>query len=462
MEIVLIAVCPDQHLSHARIRGADTGLTLKYVGATLEDVTLAGNKKGIIINHAAGIRNKVTRLVNCDISGNEDGSNFNLKSHLEIINSSFNDQLNIHRTGEDHIFLNISNCTFSYKGYNHNLLLENLNETSIRIKHSDFTNQQSFCLRVLFEYDKRFGNVLLQLEDSTFENSEDGIYLETPDVQTLTFVLHNCSLTKIKDKALHIYTKYWYWYKKPAAIKGLISNSEFFQVGQAIKFDENSENFDLNITDCSFVANNRAVHLHLQRNTTLLIRDNTFINHTDSNVVEIKIKPSYHGLLAIRNNSFHKNTVSSVITQVGSMNRTIIQRNLIYNPQSLMELTTTSDVFSHTGSLNASLNWWGTTSRSVIMSRIHAFHLDPTKANIIFSPILFEADAQSQSIGHIDNAFTAGKNKLCGTLTKNTILPSGDYIVECTINIPVGFTLTITAPSTLRFNNFTGISVSGK
>ena len=436
----------DQHLKHMLITGATTGLTIETSDVQLDGVNLMRNQKGLVILNNKKPGNKTTKV------------------DVKVTNSVFSDEVVIHEQGRGHrgiMVVNITNSTF-----NKQLTIKSMTQAVVNLDGNHFTYEQGTCFSTNLN-SPGTSNLTMLVKNSNFGNCKHGIfvYISAYSNDQTSFIVYNCSFSKIQKTGFDV-TGVSRQASPPVNVSVKLVNSKFFEAGTAVNLNVPNKKItcDMSLYNCTFASNTQAVSLKFvkQRSSRLSVMNSTFLNHSKSKVISVSTDLSYKGMIAILNNTFINNSVTTVIEHSGWMNTIRIQWNILNNPASIMELTTTTHRSDDNSVLNASHNWWGTPVKIQVLQRIHGFYLNPSRGIINFLPYLTDEKMASTESDAEPLQFAIRQAQICGTLIRNTTIPSGNYTVLCTIYIPEGLRLNIVAPSELKFHNHSGLAVIGK
>ncbi|XP_046548306.1 uncharacterized protein LOC124258284 [Haliotis rubra] len=139
-----------------------------------------------------------------------------------------------------------------------------------------------------------------------------------------------------------------------------------------------------------------------------------------------------------------------------------IHNNVFQNPQALYDLFVDMD-YSENQKLNAIHNFWGSSDRFFVRSRICDFYCDVTKMRVEVDPY-FVSEMLSELSSQLDSDIFVlnSENEIGGMLNKSvTLQPNQVLYVNRSVYIPEGTELTISKNTTLVFPYKQGVLVRG-
>jgi hypothetical protein len=120
------------------------------------------------------------------------------------------------------------------------------------------------------------------------------------------------------------------------------------------------------------------------------------------------------------------------------------------------------DITNNEGSIDATLNYWGTTDTRVISKGIYDFDFDSSLLDVKFRPYL--GSRNTSNVQNIDIGFISESGEIGRKVDGNVTLKLSDspFLVISNINVEEGDTLRIEAGVILIIRQGAGVYVKGK
>jgi len=377
---------------------------------TLNDCTVQENTIGIYLNRIGTIT-----IARCTIFNNQYGLYHNQKSNLQgsviLLNSAFlSNQIGIYSPDPGSI-------------YHENMV-------TLIITNTIFFNHASQGIQLLI-YDNDYGYHLfdLHIQGCVFNSSQ--IYWRTKG---------NCIIT-VQDSIFANYT-----------------GSAMYASGQASL---------ISVTNNTIKKiNGFGVQIALDALITqLLIDDNDFEHINQQACISVAIQSSSDCNISISGNKFVNNTVQNVITLSDQSNcYPKIVENIFENPKSTYVLLISSP-WKLGYVIEASRNWWGSTDRIYVVSRISDFYLNYKIAEVNLSVIYLNVDLSVEMSTSTWRSWSSVNQTLGGRLYQNVTLNDTEstiYNISTSIFVPKNIQLVVTGQMTLQFFQSRGIVVEGR
>jgi hypothetical protein len=235
----------------------------------------------------------------------------------------------------------------------------------------------------------------------------------------------------------------------------------------------------LEVTDRFYYTSRTYVH------TPVVIERNIFTRNNGQFIVQLSTESSYGSLhqysgslLVFRNNNLTGNSLSSsssskaytastpnaIVVITGTL-ATTVYHNLFNNPDADKELAVRVEGLSSLHKINATLNWWGTTSVDTIAEKIYDFDDQNNLAVANYFPYLMSPSASNVSSNNERRhpSFLKNNSEIGGQLAVDfTLSASGSpYTVTRDISVLPNATLTIEEGTTLVFQANIGALIEG-
>ena len=253
-----------------------------------------------------------------------------------------------------------------------------------------------------------------------------------------------------------------------------VSNSSFQSSGVRVVTPLESHNLNLSIVRCSFrrLAYQPVVELVTPAMNSVTISDNVFEENSRDPCVKFTV-PEVSGfvspgLVSVVGNIFTNHSGASVIVLDFSAyndfyHHVQLRRNAFQNPLCPFEIEVRSR-WRDGYEVNASENWWGSTSRTYVAERISDVFSDSRKAKVSLTSMYTDPEmTQLEVIPDPRTWSVTNETIVGGELDRNVTLAGSDtpYFVNRTIYIPKGFQLLLGENVALHFEEVRGIIIEG-
>ncbi|XP_053379664.1 uncharacterized protein LOC128548542 isoform X2 [Mercenaria mercenaria] len=218
------------------------------------------------------------------------------------------------------------------------------------------------------------------------------------------------------------------------------------------------------ITNNLFISNKKCIvvigYSAFHPIESLEIIGNEFINNTDPDGI-IYLHRDEFGIqtVNITENTFEGNTGIVIALKTHKIR---LKYNFFNNEHAFYNIKVLKDYVTNPESINASLNYWGTSNPREISKGIYDFDYDSSLFHVEFRPYLGSkniSDVQNAEYGFISESGEIG-GKVNGNITLR--LKDSPFLVISNINVEENDTLTIEAGVELRVRQGVGIFVKGK
>jgi hypothetical protein len=398
-------------------------------------------------------------------------------------------------TSNDHItFLNlfvsrssfISTSTF-YPSYN-NLLFKGGCSSHIKatIKDSTLSSNNTYRGQSLFHFLSMDVSVINNTFDDSLHPLEFSLCgkISTNYTKKINVIGNNFNASRFKGTDLNIHQSYYGGQRHIINIVNNTFDGHHLKSRKGINYrcwGSHEITIDSNLFK-HYETTVIGIHSRLQ---VMVIRNNTFLYNKQCISVTDRLEGGLrivkntfvgnmhqHGIIFLSSDELGPMTWNITENYFEDNNGTVISfrwqntrlkhnffdnKNAFYNVKVLPD-----DITSNIGSINASLNYWGTTDTRVISKGIYDFDFDSSLLDVKFRPYLGSkniSDVQNTDIGFITENGEIG-GKVNGNVTLK--LSDSPFLVISNINVEDGDTLRIEAGVILLIRQGVGVYVKGK
>ena len=286
----------------------------------------------------------------------------------------------------------------------------------------------------VYVYQRNGGKI--KLKSSTILQNFNAIH----EYYTEEIVLESCSFANHHHRFYGKYYQSYIYLQRGSRSKFEITivNNTFNNIADGIEVFINSyssENLYIHLENNTFTGGNKILriansryHYHYYNNIMayLTVKNNIFINNTNTNGQLFECEISNVGFVSFENNIFEGNMAKQIIRIHGRYGRRSFGDILIRGNQFLLDwatdsivdvqnyhtITITNNIFKNADvgacslkapsfdnvfSINATHNYWGTNSAMEVVDRVCGFEKDMTKSFIYYIPFYTEEDLREFS-----------------------------------------------------------------